>query len=161
VKQDAQRTVGWLNLTGCQLRRTIELQQGGQAWSVQDGSFGKDGTPRAFSVRWQFAPETYVRRVHARRFLIGRQDTKMEIELSEGWTEVELVELDELERKDSASDPAVSSDGGVSSPQEHRLAGIVSPAFRKTVWAPYLKLSARPQGDKPCVFRTTFLACGD
>jgi hypothetical protein len=38
------------------------------------------------------------------------------------------------------------------------LAGTVSPAFRKTVWAPYLKLIARPRGDKPCVFTTTFLA---
>ena len=38
------------------------------------------------------------------------------------------------------------------------LAGTVSPAFRKTVWAPYLKLVARPQGDNPCVFSTTFLA---
>ena len=38
-----------------------------------------------------------------------------------------------------------------------RFEGIVSPAFRKTVWAPYLKLTA-PGGKKPCVFRTTFLA---
>jgi hypothetical protein len=162
VRQDAQRSVGWLNLIGCQLRRTIELQKDGQAWCVQDGCFGKDGTPRAFSVRWQFAPETYVRRIHERRFLVGRQGAKVEIELSEGWAEVELVELDELELKESAKDPATGSDGRrVSSPREHRLAGIVSPAFRKTVWAPYLKLFARPHGDKPCVFQTTFLACGD
>ena len=67
-----------------------------------------------------------------------------------------LPELDELQQRmsDGTGDEAMQRKHR----QDHWLAGTVSPAFRKTVWAPYLKLVARPQGDKPCVFSTTFLA---
>jgi hypothetical protein len=49
-------------------------------------------------------------------------------------------------------------DGKLTSSTVIEIEGMVSPAFRKTVWAPYLKLTARADRHKPCVFRTTFLA---
>lgn len=67
----------------------------------------------------------------------------MEVQVSADWAEVWCV----TEQSQVAqADP------------DAPLAGTVSPAFRQTVWAPYLKLVVRPQGDKPCVFSTTFLA---
>jgi hypothetical protein len=59
------------------------------------------------------------------------------IEVGTNWTEVNLVEA-----------PADTS---------NNFDGIVSPAFRKTIFAPYLKLTGKG-GKKSCVFRTTFLA---
>jgi hypothetical protein len=67
----------------------------------------------------------------------------MEVQVSPDWAEVWCVTEQSQVAKADPDAP---------------LAGTVSPAFRKVVWAPYLKLVARPQGDKPCVFSTTFLA---
>jgi hypothetical protein len=97
----------------------------------------------AFSVRWQFAPASQVERLAERRFRVARHGVSMEVQVSADWAEVFCV----TEQSQVAeADPDLP------------LAGVVSPSFRKTVWAPYLKLVARPQGDKPCVFTTTFLA---
>ena len=96
-----------------------------------------------FSVRWQFAPETHVENMGKRRFRVSRRGVSMEVQVSADWTEVFCVTD---QRQVAESDP------------DAPLAGTVSPAFRKTVWAPYLKLVARPRGDNPCVFTTTFLA---
>lgn len=96
-----------------------------------------------FSVRWQFAPDSRVQELGQRRFRVTRHGVSMEVQVSPDWAEVFCV----TEQTQVANaDP------------DAPLAGTVSPAFRKTVWAPYLKLVARPQGDKPCVFSTTFLA---
>ena len=94
-------------------------------------------------VRWQFAPGTWVKVLGARTFVINRKDAAMAIEVSDDWDTVSFIE---------------SPDQAQQVPGEHPLAGTVSPAFRKVEWAPYLKLEARPGNDKPCVFRTTFLA---
>jgi hypothetical protein len=128
---------GWV------LQRAIKPARGG--WEIIDSIF--DAEPRdGFSVRWQFAPDAIIKRRDGRRFVVSRQGVEIEVQLSEDWTEVKLVEI--------------PTDRGKLEP-ENPLAGLVSPAFRKTVFAPYLLLIARPHGDKPCVFRTTFLASPD
>ena len=105
---------------------------------------GQDSLP--FSVRWQFAPESGVEVLDGRHFRVTRRGVSMEVQVSDDWAEVFCVtEQSQVAKADS----------------DAPLAGTVSPAFRKTVWAPYLKLVARPAGDKPCVFRTTFLASAD
>ena len=99
---------------------------------------------RDFSVCWQFAPESRVERVGERRFRVTRRSVAMEVQVSADWAEVFCV----TDQKQVAeADP------------DAPLAGIVSPGFRKTEWAPYLKLIARPTA-QPCVFSTQFLACG-
>jgi hypothetical protein len=81
-----------------------------------------------------------------RNFVVKRNSVALEVLASEHWADVKLVETPaDRERLEP----------------ENPLAGIVSPAFRKTVFAPYLLLVARPQSGQPCVFRTTFLASPD
>lgn len=106
--------------------------------SVQSGT-----TSEEFTVRWQFPPGALVKRRGARIFVINQNDVEIQVEASEGWGEVELVESTEERKRVDA---------------EYPLAGTVSSAFRKVEWAPYLKLVARPQPGQTCVFRTTFLA---
>jgi hypothetical protein len=68
--------------------------------------------------------------------------------VDENWAEVNLVE--------GQSSGATEAGGAGETPARLRE-GIVSPVFRRTVFAPYLKLTAKG-GKKPCVFRTIFLA---
>ena len=77
-----------------------------------------------------------------------RNGIHLDIEVGEEWAEVYAVF-----EKDS---PAFTS--AATTEFEAQFAGTVSAAFRKVAWAPFLKLVARPRSDKPCVFRTTFLA---
>ena len=128
------------------LQRTIVPSQIGMGWEVRDGFSG--GHPLAFQVRWQFAPGSWVKRISERKFSIHRANVAVVIEVDGTWAEVELIE------------PVAGNDQSLlTSAATESLEGIVSPAFRKLCRAPYLKLVARPQGDKPCVFTTTFLAC--
>jgi hypothetical protein len=76
-----------------------------------------------------------------RRFQINRKDACVMVEVGDSWADVTLVHGE-----------------GERSSTESALAGLVSPSFRKTTFAPYLLLTARSD-DKPCLFRTTFLAC--
>jgi hypothetical protein len=101
-----------------------------------------DGAAVDFQVRWQFAPESRVETLGERRFRVSRHGVSMEVQVSADWAEVFCV---------SERNQVLKAD------PDAPLAGTVSPAFRKTVWAPYLKLVAQPQGDKPGVFRTRFL----
>jgi len=142
ISQDGQKTVGVLSLAGQLLRRAIEPLADGPGWLVKDECVGKDGRPIGFTVRWQFAPDTRVKRLDDRRFLLKRRDAEIELRVGDGWWEVKLVEMD----ADRAAADA-SAD----------FEGIVSPAFRKIVRAPYLKLIARPDGS-PGLFTTTFVA---
>lgn len=99
--------------------------------------------PEGFSTRWQFAPDSCLEDLGQRHYRVSRYGVSMVVQVSADWAEVWCV----TEQSQVAqADP------------DALLAGTVSPAFRQTVWAPYLKLVARPQGDKPCVFSTTFLA---
>jgi hypothetical protein len=147
------------------LRRSIRHLPDVDGWEVADYCEG----PAAgeFTVRWQFAPASWVKRHSDRKFSVHRADVAMMIEVDENWARVELVEP--LAAPDSPEAPdregGVDPDGGsarrgavTSGEADLAVDGLVSPAFRKVVRAPYLKLTARPQGDKPCVFTTTFLA---
>src|SRR5207253_289396 len=100
----------------------------GDGWQVDDEFASPSGTPSEFTVRWQFAPGSWVKRLDKRKFSLHRADVAITIEVGSNWTGVDLVEL-EPERKLGAT---ISND----------LEGVVSPAFRKTVWAPCLKLTA-------------------
>ena len=96
---------------------------------------------RNFTVRWQFAPGTKIETLSARRFRATRQNAALEIEANSNWAEVLLV-------TDPSQAASVESDAP--------LAGTVSPAFRKTVWAPYFLLKARSASGKSGEFITVF-----
>jgi hypothetical protein len=116
--------------------------------SIFDGveGVGRRDTALPFSVRWQFAPDTRLEKAGGRQFRVTRHGVSMDIELSADWAEVFAV----TERSQVAASATTDL--------EREFAGTVSPAFRKIEWAPYLKLVARPQPGRTCVFRTTFLA---
>jgi hypothetical protein len=134
---------------GAHISRSIVRADRGDSWTVTDSC---EGTSTNFSVRWQFAPGARFKRVGERRFELHRNGVAIEIEVSDDWSEVFLVEqkADEAEQSLRASTSP--------SELEREFAGTVSPAFRKTEWAPYLKLIARPKPGQSCVFRTTFVA---
>jgi hypothetical protein len=147
ITADDRGVVGVLRSAGILLRRRIVNLPDGAGWQVEDECRGQDGRAMEFTTRWQFAPGCWVKRLRERRFLIRRADVAVEFEVDDRWATVELVEAKEEKVQNLVTSAAANP-----------FEGIVSPAFRKTVWAPYLKLVARPQGDKPCVFTTTFLA---
>jgi hypothetical protein len=119
--------VACLDLWGTRVRRRIAATKVGGGYQVEDECFGKNGRAAPFRVRWQFAPDTTVRALAERSFSVERAGAGITLEAGAGWAAVELGE------------------------------GIVSPAFRKTCRAPFLELTARPSGEKPSLFRTTFL----
>ena len=125
------------------LRRCITRLGTGDAWQVDDEFEPKAGAQDEFTVRWQFAPGSWIKQVNERKFSLHRADDSIMIQLSPDWTELVLVEN--------------GGEQGLRPGVANEFEGVVSPAFRTTVFAPYLKLTARP-GKKPCVFRTTFLA---
>jgi hypothetical protein len=144
------RDHGWsgeLLTRALSMHRSVELVAEGRQVEVEDSVSGLrddwSDAARCFSVRWQFAPGTSVEELERRRYRVTRRGVSMEVQVSADWAEVFCV-----------TEPSQVAKADPDAPR----AGTVSPAFRKTVWAPYLKLVARPQGDKPCVFTTTFLA---
>jgi hypothetical protein len=150
VTRDDPSVTGILNLTGFQVRRTVSHSPASLSWKVEDCCVRKDGRATPFTVRWQFAPGSWVKGLGERKFSVHRADVAVVIEVDEKWAEVELGEpVGVGDQSPLVTAPTVS------------LEGIVSPGFRRICRAPYLKLVARPQGDKPCVFTTTFLASAD
>jgi hypothetical protein len=139
--------VGVSRLPGILMRRRIVHLPNGVGWKVEDQCIGNDGRAVEFTTRWQFAPGSWVKRISDRKFSVHRADVAVVIEVDGNWAEVELVEP--VQENDQSLLTSITT---------RSLEGIVSPAFRKVCRAPYLKLLARPQGDKPCVFTTTFLA---
>jgi hypothetical protein len=143
------------------------LIEDGQRWQVEDSCTTPHNRSGEFTVRWQFAPGAWVKQLGERRFALHRAEVSVTIEVSDDWTAIELVEPDaETGRDDlpgkarlpSSPDSSSRSNGARrESRPPGSLEGIVSPAFRKICRAPFLKLTAGPS-DKPCVFRTTFLA---
>jgi len=96
-------------------------------------------TPESdFGVLWQFAPETICETIEPRRFRITRRNRTLEVRVSSDWHIVDLV----------ATEPTRKAG---------QLEGTVSPRFRVTKWAPYLKLTGRSTA-KSCLFTTMFLA---
>jgi len=135
----------WRLANGSMSRRVIRL--GAQdGWQIEDSLQSWIG-PADFGVRWQFAPGVYVKRLSERRLSVKRGRAGMIVEIGPEWAEVLVAE-----HGSCLHSPAVMNE------LEAQFAGTVSPAFRKVEWAPFLKLVARPGPDKPCVFRTTFLA---
>ncbi len=123
-----------LSVPGGLVRRRVIRIDAGDGWQVADEFTAKPGCPGGFTVLWQFAPGSVVKVLGERKFLVKRKDVSLRIAAGPEWAEARLVET---------GAPRV-------------LEGIVSPAFRKTAFAPYLKLTAG--GGNACVFRTTFLA---
>ncbi len=134
--------VGVLDLPGSQLRRRVTPCDAGSGWQVEDCCLGSDGSPASFTVRWQFAPGATLRVLGPREFIVNRLNSELRVVVGADWDSVEHFERGEP-RIGAGSDS---------------LAGTVSSAFRKTERALFLLLTARPTGDKPCVFSTTFLA---
>ena len=128
-----------LKLPEVWLQRTVQCRQDGKGCEVVDHWAG--GQQLEFSVRWQFAPGSRIERLGERRFGVSRGSVLMEVQVSADWAEVFLV-------MEQSQVPQVDPNC--------TLAGVVSPAFRRILWAPYLKLVAR-SGEKPCVFQTAFL----
>jgi hypothetical protein len=125
------------------IRRIVRLESG-DGWRVEDRPAPGSGV-RPFSVHWQFAPGCRVKCLAPRKYSLHHADVSVVIVVSESWNSVELGELN-------------SPDGpSVPIKPDEPLPGLVSPAFRKVVRAPYLRLNARP-GAESCVFSTSFLA---
>jgi hypothetical protein len=126
-----------LDLVGTCIRRRISRLPSEDGWLVEDELV--DGGPLPeFVVLWQFAPETICREIEPRRFTIARHGTAMEVRVNAAW-----------EAADLTAEPPGTAEA---------LPGTVSPHFRQTAWAPFLRLVARPQGNESCVFQTVFLA---
>jgi hypothetical protein len=135
-----------LALPAGRVMRRLKASPAALSWSVEDTFTPASKRTDGFTVRWQFAPGCWVKKLDKRKYQLNRAEASVVIEVDESWAEVQLVEL----AADEDQKP-VSTDAG-------SLEGIVSPAFRKICRAPYLKLLARPEPGKPCVFRTSFLA---
>jgi hypothetical protein len=115
--------------------RVEEPLRGG--WVVEEQV--DTGVPESeFTVFWQFPPQTNCQTIAPRRFKITRLNKSMEVRVTDDWHSVDLV---------------------VAEPNRNtgEFPGAVSPCFRVTKWAPYLKLAGRSRGVKPCLFTTTFL----
>jgi hypothetical protein len=136
----------WQLSTGSMCRRVVRLEKQ-DGWQVEDSLQARTG-PADFSVRWQFAPGAYLKQLSERRLLVKRDNVSVIVELGPEWAEVRIAEQEHAGVLTSISTQEL----------EAQFAGSVSPAFRKVEWAPFLKLVARPERDKTCVFRTTFLA---
>lgn len=132
------------------MRRRVSRVGAGDGWTVEDQLIQPSGemAPVEFTVRWQFAPGTRLKRHGERRFQICRDAESIGIEVGDEWSEVLLIEENDHDTRRRVAANALEA--------EH--AGTVSSAFRKTEWAPFLKLMARPKPGGTCVFRTTFLA---
>lgn len=125
------------------------------------------GKPIPFEVRWQFAPGATLKVLGPSHYQVRRREVRVDVRLGGDWAEVVLVGTPE-ERDESPGRVASCTSAEVllvETPADrarlepdHPLAGTVSSAFRRTEFAPYLLLKARPAGDGPCVFKTTFLA---
>jgi hypothetical protein len=142
---------GQLDLPDGRLRRSIRPTPDRLGWWVEDAwEPVSTAVSREFSVCWQFAPGTWIKSLAPRLFSVRRSNVGLNLAVSEEWSGVTLVE----------SPPAGFHPEPRALRREEFLAGSVSPAFRRVTWAPYLRLTAR-SGEKPCVFRTAFLASPD
>ena len=133
---DDSRASGTFQLSSHNITREIATIAGGI--SVADTCIARNGSAAPFSVRWQFAPETVIKRVDEKRFTATRQGVSIRIELSAEWAEVQLF---------------------AGNFEQSSLDGVVSQTFRITQRAPFLLACARPAITQACVYRTTFLAC--
>ena len=141
---EGRSLIGDLGTPGGLLRRSVTRVENGDGWRIGDEFHAATGGDGEFIVRWQFAPDTFIKIITERTFLVKRHDVALVVEAGNEWAEARLVETPPDDRS-----PCSLAD---------EYEGVVSPGFRKQVRAPYLKLVARPDRHKPCVFHTTFLA---
>jgi heparinase II/III-like protein len=133
--------------------RTFRPLGDASGFQVEDRCFS-NGTSRPgvelrpFTVCWQFGPGATLERLTGHTFRVTRRGVSLDVEVSDDWAAVYPV----AERNDHVLTAMADTE------LEAKFAGTVSCAFRKVEWAPFLKLVARPQPGRPCVFRTTFLA---
>lgn len=121
---------------------TRRMKRSGGRHLVVEDAVVQGGVAVPFSVRWQFAPGTTIKLLGPGHYGLRRGETCCEMRVAEGWAEILLVEtLQDRARLEP----------------EHPLAGTVSVSFRRTEFAPYLLLRARPGGNEPCLFQVTFL----
>jgi hypothetical protein len=83
----------------------------GDGWEVSDQFEPGPGGPREFSVRWQFAPGTFVKMLAERRWAVKRGDVSIVIEAGPEWAAVRLVET-----KDQQGAPRHRLPGGAGVP---------------------------------------------
>ena len=119
--------------------RSVEVEAGGGC-VVTDLAL-HDGEVGAFRVRWQLAPGSRMEELGERHFLIERQGVRVQVRVGPEWARAHCVT--------SPNQVAAVEPGAP-------LAGIVSPAFETTVWAPYILLEAHPRPDTRSGFTTAF-----
>ena len=124
------------------VHRVVTRRPEDNGWQVEDEFL--PAAPQgdaAFEVHWQFAPGTTIEPIQERQFKVTRQGVSLVMGLDAAWASVALVE------------PTAEEGQGTPAP------GLVSPGFRLTERAPWMRL--RTRGHNPCLFRTTFLASAD
>jgi hypothetical protein len=126
---------GQLHTPGGVITRRVEMFSGGRA-VITDSAASKK-YQHLMTVLWQFAPGANCQTIELRKFRVTRDRATLEISVSPEWDTATLV--------DPKSSPETVGEG------------VVSPSFRATAWAPYLKLTARVS-DKASVLTTTFLS---
>lgn len=124
------------------VRRVFDGERDG--WQIDDvyepSAAGEDPE---FAVTWQFAPGTRIEVVteRSRVFRGERRGVRFTVGFDAAWERVELI-------------PETS--GSLGFPVEGDLVGLCSPAFRRVLSGPVIRLKARRLN--PNRFRTTFLA---
>ena len=83
---------GELRVSDGVLGRSMRRLTDPDGWEVIDDYSRGGGGPSRFDVFWQFAPGAIVRRMADRRYRVERGEARVDIEVSEGWSEVEWME---------------------------------------------------------------------
>ena len=103
--------------------------------------------PEEFTVRWQFSPGAELTRLGRRQWRILVGSSWFNLEVTPDWAGFHGVAF----RGEIASSAREI--------EELKFAGIVSPTFRGTRWAPFVKLVAAPTPGRDWLFRTTLTPC--
>lgn len=130
--------LGQLSTQDGQIKRFINAMENPEGWIVVDRVIGaEDNKGIPFTVSWQFAPETEVTRESSRKFIISRRGEKIALEVSNSWEKVEVIQPPE------------------SIESKHPVPGVCSPAFRKVLHGPVVRLSGT--GSESCQFESVFI----
>jgi hypothetical protein len=82
---------GELRVPGGMLGRRVRRLTDPDGWEVTDEYAREEGSSR-FGVFWQFGPGAIVRHLADRRYRVQRGEASVDVEVSEGWSEVEWTE---------------------------------------------------------------------
>ena len=140
--ESESKVSGSLELPGWKVQRSILRLKEGDGWEIADTCVSGPGlAPSEFTVGWQFAPGARLEATGERVFKLARQGVALMIQLDPAWDRIEAF------NPSGAVNDKMISDG----------TGACSPAFRKVMVGPQLRLTGH--GHPACVFRTTLLAC--